>query len=97
MILNVVVDSMIRHWLIVLAATEAGAGGFGMAVHKMASFFCADDGLLASTHPECLQGALDLLGGVFDRFILQTNVGNTVGMVYQPFCSVGRHLEEAYV
>ena len=55
MIFNVVVDTVIWHWVMVVAAAEAGDGIFRRAVQSMASFFYAGDSLLASTCPECLQ------------------------------------------
>ena len=52
-------------------------------------FFYADDGLLASTDPECLQGAFETLTGLLDRVGLRKNVGKAVGMVCRHFRAAG--------
>ena len=36
---NVVVDTMIHHWITVVVVEEAGPGGFGRAVQMMTPFF----------------------------------------------------------
>ena len=51
-IFNVVVDTIIRHWVIVVAATEAGAGGLGFLIQELATNFNSDNGIVASTQPE---------------------------------------------
>ena len=56
---------------------------------------CADNSLLDSTQSEWLQGALKFLMEIFYPVGLRMNVGNLVGMVYQPFRTVRSHLEEA--
>ena len=52
-------------------------------MHQAALLY-ADDGMVASSDPACLQGAFNALVGLFDRVGLQTNVGKTVGMVCHP-------------
>ena len=49
----------------VLVATEAGGGSLRKAVQMMALFIYADCGLLDSTHPEWLQGLVDVLTGIY--------------------------------
>ena len=54
-----------------------------------------DYGLVASTDPEWLQGVFYNLTGLLDRVGLQTNVGNTVGMVCCYFQAAGTQSEAA--
>ena len=61
-----------------------------------AAFFYADDGPVASTDPVWLQGAFDTLTGLFNRVRLQTNVGNTVGVICRPFCTAETQPKAAY-
>ena len=80
-IFNVVLDAVIRHWVTVVTPTEAGTGGLGMTIIKLAAYLYADECLMASTQTERLQRAFDALTGLFDRFDLQTNTEKTVGTV----------------
>ena len=48
---NLVVDAVIRHWVTVVAATEAGTEGLGLLIWDLVAYFYADDGLVASTQP----------------------------------------------
>ena len=50
--------------------------------------FYADDGMVTSSDPACLQGAFSALVAIFDRVGLQTNVGKTVSMACHP-CRAG--------
>ena len=43
--------------------------------------FYANDGMFASSDPVCLQGAFNVLFGLFGGVGLRINVGKTVGMV----------------
>ena len=45
------VDAVVRHCLMIVAEEAAGPEGFVLTVHRMASFFYMDDGLLVLTHP----------------------------------------------
>jgi len=58
--------------------------------------FYADDGKVASTDPEWLQRAFDVLVGLFGRIGLKTNVRKTVAMICMPHCIAGRQSDEAY-
>ena len=49
-----------------------------------ASFFYANNGMVASTDSVWLQSAFDTLTGLFDRVGLRTNVCKTVGMECRP-------------
>ena len=66
MIFNVVVDTVIYHWVMVVAAEEVGAGVLGASIHDLAAYFCTDDRLVVLTQPERLQRALDILSDLFD-------------------------------
>ena len=84
-----VVDAVIHHWVTVVMPTESDKGGIGLTIINLVEYFYADDSLVASTQLERLQRAFDVLTGLFDRVILQTNTANTVGMVCQPFHTPG--------
>ena len=43
--------------------------------------FYADDGMVVSLDPACIQGAFKALVAIFDRVGLLTNVRKTVSMV----------------
>ena len=53
-ILYVVVDAVIRHWVTVVTPTEAVTGGLCLTIIDLATYFYADDGLVAPTQPERL-------------------------------------------
>ena len=61
-----------------------------------ATFFYADDGMVASTDPFWVQGSFDTLNGLFNRVGLYTNVRKTVGMLCHPCHIVGIRLEASY-
>ena len=96
MILNVVVDAVIHHWVTVVTPTEAGTGGLGLKIIDLAAYFYANDILVELTQPERLQRTFNVLNSLFDRVELRTNTANMVGMVCQPFHAPGRVLEEDY-
>ena len=79
-----VVDAVIRHQVMVVIPTEAGTGGLGLNIIHLEAYFYADDGLVASTQPERLQRAFDVLTGLFNRVVLKKNTENTAVMVCQP-------------
>ena len=51
MIFNMVVYDIIRQWVTGVTTTEAVTGGLGLMIIDLASYFYADDGLVASTQP----------------------------------------------
>ena len=95
-IFNVVVDVVVRHWVMdVIAEAEAQGGLVKEGRHQTALFY-ANDGMVASSDPGWLQGAFNTLVGLFYSVGLWINAGKTVGMVYHP-CQVDRNLTtEAY-
>jgi hypothetical protein len=58
---NVVVDAVIRHWLSIVCEDAMDTEGFGLECQRKTALFYADDGLVASTDEEWLQGAFDLI------------------------------------
>ena len=83
-IFNVVMYSIIRHWVTVMTPAEAGTGGLGLTIIDLAAYLYDDDGLVASTQPERLHRSFDVLAGLFDHVSLRKNMANTVVMVCQP-------------
>ena len=92
-IFNVVVDTLVRHWVTVVIAGAEERDERGKEGRHQASLFYADDGMVASSDPRWLQGDLNTLVGLFDRVGLWTNAGMTVNMVYSPCQAVGNILE----
>ena len=73
--------------------TEAGTGGLGLTIVYLTSYFYANDGLVASTQPERIHRAFDLLAGLA---VLQKNMTKTVGMAFHPYHVSGGMPEAAY-
>ena len=46
---NVFLDDIIHHWVMVVTPTEAVTGGLGLKIIDLATYFYADDSLVAST------------------------------------------------
>ena len=61
----------------------------GQEGRHQAALFYANDGMVASSDPGWLQGAFNVLVGLFDRVGLRTNVRKTVGMVCHPCQAAG--------
>ena len=53
-IFNMVVVSVMRHWVILVAGEEAGLDGFGRAIQWISAFFYAGDRLLTSPQQDRL-------------------------------------------
>ena len=43
---NVVLDTIIRHWVTVVEATKEGMEGLDLSITDMVEYFYADDGIL---------------------------------------------------
>ena len=95
-IFNVVVDVLVRHWVAGFIADAEEWGKLGNEGRHQAALFYADDGMVASSDPQWLQGALNTLVGLFDRVGMQTNVGKTVGIVCHPCQAAGNLSKVAY-
>ena len=84
-IFNTVVYELIYHYIMMVAGEEEGTDGFGRAVQWLAALFYAADGLLASLSTACLQAALDILAGLFERVGLHTNPKERLGWCFNLF------------
>ena len=68
------VDAVIRHWLKVVVGPQNGiAQGLGASIQTLVTLFYADDGLVVSPESAQLQGAFNVLTGLFDLVGLWTN------------------------
>ena len=95
-IFNVVVDAVVRHWVHRVVEEAEARGETGQEGRNQAALFYADDGMVASSDPDWLQGAFNALVGLFDRVGLQKNVGKTVSMVCHPCKAAGNITQAAY-
>ena len=95
-IFNVMLDVVVRHWLMIMAEKAVGPEGFYHAVQKVFSLFYTDNVLPVLTMLECLQWVLYILIGPFDWLVLQTNVQKKLVLVCQSCCINGRHTYKAY-
>ena len=93
---NVVVEAVIRHWVMGVIADAEAQGDLGKEGRNQAALFYADDGMVASSDPRWLQGAFNTLVSLFDRVCLRKNVGKTVGMVCHPCQAAGNLSTAAY-
>ena len=80
-IYNVVVDTVVQHWVTGVIAEAEAREELGKEGRHQAVLFYADNGMVALSDPGWLQGAFNTLVGMFYRVGLQTNFGKTVGMV----------------
>ena len=80
-----------RNYVSLVVYGEAGMKGWGREIQQRDKFFYMDDGLIASTHPEWLQGAFDVLTGMFNWVGLKTNIWNTIGIICHPCRAVRKN------
>ena len=73
-ILNMVFDTVLRHWVTVVVLEETGPDGFSQAVQNMAEIFYAAENLLVSTRAEQMKRLFDTLMDLFDRVGLSIDV-----------------------
>ena len=65
-LLNVTVDSVVRHWISLMVEDEAVIQeGLGHAVGQKLRVFYVYDGILGSRDPEWIQGSLNVLVRLF--------------------------------
>ena len=95
-IFNVVVYSVMRHWVSVIVEGVKERGKRGKEGRHQNALFYADDGMVASLDLLWIQGEFITLVGLFDRVSLRTNVGKTAGMVFFPCQAAGTQSEVAY-
>ena len=94
-IFNVVVDTVVRHWVSVMVEGAEERGKHGQEGRHQNSLFYADNGMVASSDLRWLQGEFSTLVGLLERVGLQTNGGKTVGMICRPCQAEGTQLEVA--
>ena len=75
-ILNVVVDAVVCHWVLMVADLAEVPYGWGRKLLRCATLLYSYYGLLFSTDPDCLHGEFDTFTGLFDRVGLWKNVVN---------------------
>ena len=92
-----VVGAVVRHWVNGLVDEAEAKGETGREGRHQSAVFYADDGMVVSSEPAWIQGAINSLVAIFYRVGLLTNVGKTVSMVCHP-CRAGARnwTEEAY-
>ena len=96
MLSNVIVHSIMHHWVTVVSEKEAVPEGLRRSIQHLVDYFCTDGILIASIQAVWIQRSFDVLVDLFNRAGLQTNFRKTVSMVFQPCHSPGGMLEEAY-
>ena len=84
MIFDVVVDGVLRHWILVVEEKEAVPEGFLRDLQLLIAYFYTDNGLLMSTQGVRIQWTFDVLVDIFDGLGLQKNSGKIVDMVFHP-------------
>ena len=89
-IFNVVVDTVVRHWLTIAMTEAEKRGERGREGRHQSALFYVDDGMLASADSQWLQWAFTQLVGMFDRVGLNMNTGKTVSMTCRP-CTTTRN------
>ena len=95
-IFKVVVDKVAQHRVTRVIPDSESTGELGQEGRHKAALFYADNIMVASSDPVWMQGAFTALVGLFDRVVLRTNVGKTVGMVCHPCQAAGNLTMEAY-
>ena len=83
-IFDVVVDVVVRHWVMMTLAKVEKRGERGSEGRHQAAILYMDDGMVASSDPCWLQWDFDTLVLLFERVGLRTNVWKTVSMVCRP-------------
>ena len=61
------VDAVVRHWVTGFLKESETRGELGQEGRHQAALFYADDGMVASSNPAWMQGAFNVLVGLFDR------------------------------
>ena len=92
-IFNEVMDAVVRHWVSVMAEGAEERGERGQEGRHQNALFYVEDGMIASSELQWLQGAFSTLVGLFDMMGLRTNVGKTVRMIFHLCQAVGNQSE----
>jgi len=84
LIFNVVVDSVVRHWMTVMVDDGGTSAMTGLTLKELLLLLCADDGMIASRDPAWLQEALTALVALFRWAGLEINVKKTKVITCHP-------------
>ena len=60
-----VVDAIIRHWVMVVEVIEAGTEGLGLLIRDLEAYLYADNGIIVSSQLERMHKELDFLTHFF--------------------------------
>ena len=93
---NVVVDTVVRHWVTVMVEGSEEQGERGQEGRHQNSLFYLDNDMVALLYPRWLQGAFSTLVGLFNGVGMWTNVGKIFSMVFCPCQAAGTQSEAAY-
>ena len=95
---NVAADSVIRHWLSLTVEDDSVAHeDLGMVVGRFMGVFYEDNGMVGLRDPECLQGAINFLIGLFRRFNLIYNLEKSKTMTCDPGAIFTGVSEESFI
>ena len=81
--LNLLVEAIVRNWVGMVVENKAIPDGFGYVVADKLEFFYADDSLILSTNPVCMQWGFDVLISLFEQVWIRRNVAKMMLMVCQ--------------
>ena len=95
-VFNMAVDAVIRHWVMVVAPTEAGAEGLGDTIQELRGFFYAGERRVALPQPERLQRAFNILTELFGQLGICKNVWKKVIMACRTCFIPGGFSDSAY-
>ena len=95
-IFNVVMDALVRHWVMVVVEGVDDWGEHVQEGRHQAALFYTDDGTVASSDPRWLQGVFNTLFGLFYRVGMRTNIRKTFGMICCPCQAAGNQLKAEY-
>ena len=95
-IFKVFVDTVMCHWVMVVAEEDVGPEGLGRSIQRLAAYFCTNDGLITPTREGHLQQDFGAFTDLFDHVGLRANIHKMASMVYQLCLSPGGMSVEAY-
>ena len=92
LLINIVVDVIICHWICLMVENEAGPDGFGYMVADKMTLFYAYYGLIDYNNPVWLQWVFDIQIEIFERFGIINNMLKMIKIVCQPGPMPGNNL-----
>ena len=96
MILNIVVDAVVRAILDVVCGPQKAQNGLVWAAGEQNLIFYADNGRILGREHMWVQDALSLAVAMFHRMELETNLEKTNNMVWTPGFIWGKWGEQEY-